>query len=55
MMLALLLLAGLLVTGFAYAAANPRAAGVDTSAAGSIINGKKLFLSNCVICHGFNA
>jgi ubiquinol-cytochrome c reductase cytochrome c subunit len=55
MMLALLLLAGLLVTGFAYAAANPRAAGADTSAAGSIINGKKLFLSNCATCHGLNA
>ncbi len=44
MMLALLLLAGLLVTGFAYAAANPRAAGADTAGAGSIDNGKKLFL-----------
>jgi ubiquinol-cytochrome c reductase cytochrome c subunit len=55
MMLALLLLAGLLVTGFAYAAANPRSAGADTSATGSIINGKKLFLSNCATCHGLNA
>ena len=54
-MLALLLLAGLLVTGFAYAAANPRAAGADTAGAGSIDNGKKLFLANCATCHGLNA
>jgi ubiquinol-cytochrome c reductase cytochrome c subunit len=55
MMLALLLLAGLLLTGFAYAAANPRAAGADTTATGSIDNGKKLFLANCATCHGLNA
>jgi ubiquinol-cytochrome c reductase cytochrome c subunit len=53
-MLALLLLAGLLVTGFAYAAANPRAAGAETAGAGSIENGKKLFLANCATCHGVN-
>jgi ubiquinol-cytochrome c reductase cytochrome c subunit len=53
--LALLLLAALLVTGFAYAAANPRAAGADTASAGSIENGKKLFLANCATCHGLNA
>jgi ubiquinol-cytochrome c reductase cytochrome c subunit len=55
MMLALLLLAGLLVTGFAYAAANPKAAGADTTGSGSIENGKKLFLANCATCHGLNA
>jgi ubiquinol-cytochrome c reductase cytochrome c subunit len=55
MMLVLLLLAGLLVTGFAYAAANPTSAQADTSANGSIGNGKKLFLSNCATCHGLNA
>jgi len=54
-MLALLLLAGLLVTGFAYAAANPKAAGADTTASGSIDSGKKLFLANCATCHGLNA
>jgi ubiquinol-cytochrome c reductase cytochrome c subunit len=54
-MLALLLLAALLVTGFAYAAANPKAAGAETAAAGSIDNGKKLFLANCATCHGLNA
>jgi ubiquinol-cytochrome c reductase cytochrome c subunit len=54
-MLALLLLAALLVTGFAYAAANPKAAGADTTAAGSIDNGKRLFLANCATCHGLNA
>jgi ubiquinol-cytochrome c reductase cytochrome c subunit len=55
MMLALLLLAGLLVTGFAYAAANPKAAGADTTGSGSIDSGKKLFLANCATCHGLNA
>jgi quinol---cytochrome-c reductase cytochrome c subunit len=55
MMLALLLLASLLVTGFAYAAANPSKAGAETTSAGSIDNGKKLFLSNCATCHGLNA
>jgi ubiquinol-cytochrome c reductase cytochrome c subunit len=54
-MLVLILLAGLLLTGFAYAAANPRAANADTANAGSIDNGKKLFLSNCATCHGLNA
>ncbi len=55
MMLVLLLLAGLLVTGFAYAAANPKSANADTSATGSIDNGKKLFLANCATCHGLHA
>ena len=55
MMLALLLLAGLLLTGFAYAAANPRAAGAAAAAPGSIESGKKLFLANCATCHGLNA
>jgi ubiquinol-cytochrome c reductase cytochrome c subunit len=55
MMLVLILLAGLLLTGFAYAAANPKAASADTANAGSIDNGKKLFLSNCATCHGLNA
>jgi ubiquinol-cytochrome c reductase cytochrome c subunit len=54
-MLALLLLAGLLVTGFAYAAANPKAARADTAGSGSIESGKKLFLANCATCHGINA
>jgi ubiquinol-cytochrome c reductase cytochrome c subunit len=55
MMLVLILLAGLLLTGFAYAAANPKAAAADTANAGSIDSGKKLFLSNCASCHGLNA
>jgi ubiquinol-cytochrome c reductase cytochrome c subunit len=55
MMLVLILLAGLLLTGFAYAAANPKAASADTANAGSIDSGKKLFLSNCATCHGLNA
>jgi ubiquinol-cytochrome c reductase cytochrome c subunit len=54
-MLALLLLAALLVTGFAYAAANPKAAGAAADSTGSIENGKKLFLANCASCHGLNA
>ena len=54
-MLVLILLAGLLLTGFAYAAANPHAANADTTNAGSIDSGKKLFLSNCATCHGLNA
>lgn len=54
-MLALLLLAALLVTGFAYAAANPKVAGAETAGAGSISNGQKLFLANCASCHGTNA
>lgn len=55
MMLVLILLAGLLLTGFAYAAANPHSANADTTNAGSIDSGKKLFLSNCATCHGLNA
>jgi ubiquinol-cytochrome c reductase cytochrome c subunit len=54
-MLALLLLAALLVTGFAYAAANPKSASAETVGAGSIENGRKLFLANCATCHGLNA
>jgi ubiquinol-cytochrome c reductase cytochrome c subunit len=54
-MLALLLLAALLVTGFAYAAANPKSARAETVGAGSIDNGRKLFLANCATCHGLNA
>jgi ubiquinol-cytochrome c reductase cytochrome c subunit len=55
MMLVLMLLAGLVVTGFIYAAANPTSAKADTGGTGSIDNGKKLFLSNCATCHGLNA
>jgi len=55
MMLVLLLLAGLLLTGFAYAAANPKAAGAAAAAPGSIEEGKKLFLANCASCHGLDA
>ncbi len=55
MMLVLILLAGLLITGFAYAAANPTSANADTNAAGSIDSGRKLFLTNCATCHGINA
>ena len=54
-MLALLLLAALLVTGFAYAAANPTSARAEAASTGSIDNGKKLFLANCATCHGLNA
>jgi ubiquinol-cytochrome c reductase cytochrome c subunit len=54
-MLALLLLAALLVTGFAYAAANPASARAEGTSTGSIDNGKKLFLANCATCHGIHA
>jgi ubiquinol-cytochrome c reductase cytochrome c subunit len=54
-MLALLLLAALLVTGFAYAVASPKSASADTAGAGSITNGRKLFLANCATCHGLSA
>jgi ubiquinol-cytochrome c reductase cytochrome c subunit len=55
LMLVLILFGALLVTGFAYAAASPKAANADTTNAGSVDSGRKLFLANCATCHGLNA
>ncbi|HEY3534791.1 MAG TPA: c-type cytochrome [Pedococcus sp.] len=51
----LLLLLGLLVTGFAYATFAPRTAQASTAAQSQVEDGKKLFLANCATCHGLQA
>lgn len=53
--IALLLLLGLLVTGFAYAAVAPQPAQAEASTAEDVAAGKKLFVANCATCHGVNA
>jgi ubiquinol-cytochrome c reductase cytochrome c subunit len=54
-MLVLLLLAGLMITGFVYALAAPGTAGAATDNGDTIAAGNKLFLSNCATCHGLHA
>jgi len=53
--IALLLLLGLILTGVAYSALAPKQADASTAAAGSVEQGKKLFLANCATCHGLQA
>jgi ubiquinol-cytochrome c reductase cytochrome c subunit len=53
--IALLLLAGLMVTGAAYAALAPKAASASTVSADQVQEGKKLFQANCSTCHGLGA
>ena len=53
--IALLLMLGLLVTGFAYAAVAPQPAQAEASTAEDVAAGKQLFVANCATCHGVNA
>ncbi len=53
--IALLLMLGLLVTGFAYAAVAPQPAQAEASTTEDVAAGKKLFVANCASCHGVNA
>lgn len=53
--IAILLMLGLLVTGFAYAAVAPQPAQAESSSAEDVTAGKQLFQSNCASCHGVNA
>ncbi|MFW5474803.1 c-type cytochrome [Knoellia sp. CPCC 206450] len=53
--IAILLMLGLLVTGFAYAAVAPQPAKAETSSAEDVAAGKQLFVANCASCHGVNA
>ena len=53
--IAILLMLGLLVTGFAYAAVAPQPAKAETSSAEDVAAGKQLFQANCASCHGVNA
>ncbi|PRY62661.1 menaquinol-cytochrome c reductase cytochrome c1 subunit precursor [Knoellia remsis] len=53
--IALLLLLGLLVTGFAYAAVAPQSASAEATTAEQVEKGKQLFRANCASCHGVNA
>jgi len=50
-----LVLAGLSVTGLAYAAVVPTPAVAAEATADDIAAGHKLFLANCATCHGLNA
>jgi ubiquinol-cytochrome c reductase cytochrome c subunit len=51
----LLLVAGLLVTGVAYAALAPQQASASTASTEQVEEGRKLFLANCASCHGLGA
>lgn len=51
----MLLLAGLLLTGGAYAAVAPESATAEASTASQIDAGRQLFLVGCASCHGMNA
>jgi len=53
--IAILLMLGLLVTGFAYAAVAPQPAQAESSTAQDVTAGKQLFLANCASCHGVHA
>jgi len=53
--IAILLMLGLLVTGFAYAAVAPQPAQAQASTAEDVTAGKQLFQANCASCHGVNA
>lgn len=53
--IALLLLLGLLVTGFAYSAVAPQPAQAEASTSEDVAAGKNLFVANCASCHGVNA
>ncbi|MFC7492069.1 MULTISPECIES: c-type cytochrome [unclassified Knoellia] len=53
--IAILLMLGLLVTGFAYAAVAPQPAQAEASTAEDVAAGKNLFVANCASCHGVNA
>ena len=53
--IALLLLAGLVVTGAVYAALAPKPASAATVSADQVEDGKKLFQANCSTCHGLDA
>ena len=53
--IAILLMLGLLVTGFAYAAVAPQQATAEASTAQDVTAGKQLFKANCASCHGVNA
>lgn len=53
--IALLLMLGLLVTGFAYAAVAPQPAQAEASTSEDVAAGKNLFVANCASCHGVNA
>lgn len=53
---ALVVLAGLLLTGGAYAALAPAQAAAPTAGqTQALADGKRLFLENCSTCHGLNA
>ena len=53
--IAVLLVLGLLVTGFAYSFFAPKSATAATASQDLVQEGKKLFLANCASCHGLNA
>ena len=52
---ALLVLAGLVVTGTAYAAIIPGQANAAQASPEDVAAGRKLYLANCATCHGLNA
>jgi ubiquinol-cytochrome c reductase cytochrome c subunit len=51
---AVLLVLGLVVTGLAYAAAEPGRANAAQSTADDVSAGHQVFLANCATCHGTN-
>ena len=53
--IAILLMLGLLVTGFVYAAVAPQPATAEASTAQDVKEGQQLFKANCASCHGVNA